>query len=205
MDAIKYLETNRIIDHDEYLRMARQLRRQLHASRGRRNRDENMKRRVEPYYRQFGFSSSAELLSNLEATIRSPNVRAIRREEQINSSLGLRGALASISIQGMPVSTGIAEGKVRIIRSAADNEHVQNGEVGVFYYFAPDIVPALRKCCAVIGVEGTGGMTGHLAIVGRELGLPAVLGVSLADATLLGNGTGVNVDGRSGKIHVLNH
>lgn len=203
MDAMKYLETNQIIDHDQYLKMTRQLQRRLHATRGRRNKgDENVKRRMEPYYRQFGFSSSAELLSSLQATINSTSVRAIRKEEQMNASLTLTVRVANISIQGLPASPGIAEGKVRIIRSVADIEQAQNSEVGVFHYFVPDMVAAVRKCCAVIGVAGTDGMTGHLAIIARALGLPAVVGVTLADATHLGNGINVSVDGRSGKIHV---
>lgn len=203
MDAIKYLETNQIIDHDEYLKMARQLQRRLHATRGRRNKgDESMKRRVEPYYRQFGFSSSAELLSSLEATINPTSVRAIRKGEQMNASSTLTVPVARISIRGLAVSGGTAEGKVRIIRSVADMEQAQNGEVGVFYYFVPDMVPAVRKCSAVIGVAGTGGMTGHLAIIARELDLPAVVGVTLADATHLDNETSASVDGRSGMIHV---
>jgi pyruvate,water dikinase len=110
--------------------------------------------------------------------------------------------VGSSSISGLPASPGVAEGRVRILRTETDLGQLQNGDVGMFYYYSPHMLPAFKKCCGVIGVEGTGGMTGHLAIIARELGLPAVVGITSIDASHLGNRRNVVVDGKSGRIHV---
>lgn len=76
------------------------------------------------------------------------------------------------SIAGSP---GIAVGMIRVINSTSDIHKIYNGDIGVFTFATPDMVPGLRRCAGTIGLPECGGLSGHLAIVCRELGIPCVL------------------------------
>lgn len=98
---------------------------------------------------------------------------------------------------GTPASAGTHTGTVRVIRGEEDFERLRPGDVLV----APITAPAWSVLFARAGavVTDTGGVLSHAAIVAREHGIPAVLGVG--DATeRLTDGTTVTVDGRTGTI-----
>jgi len=61
----------------------------------------------------------------------------------------------------------------------------------------PDYVPAMRKAVAIITEKG--GRTSHAAIVSRELGIPAIVGVEKA-TSIMKNGEVVSVNGASGEV-----
>jgi pyruvate,water dikinase len=75
---------------------------------------------------------------------------------------------------GRSVGEKIGQGRARIIRSAADLEQLQHGEVLVTEMTDPDWEPVMKRTAAV--VTDRGGRTCHAAIVSRELGIPAVVG-----------------------------
>src|SRR5690606_38388901 len=62
---------------------------------------------------------------------------------------------------------------------------------------SPDWVPAIRRAAAL--VTDSGGMTCHAAIVGRELGIPCVVGTRKA-TKVLRSGELVTVDGAKGRV-----
>ncbi|CAM2719449.1 unnamed protein product [Rotaria socialis] len=100
---------------------------------------------------------------------------------------------------GSPVSPGLYEGKVRIVDDPLNSE-LQPGEILVCT--ATD--PAWTSLFPIVGalVLEMGGMLQHGAIVSREYGLPAVVGV--ADAKkLFHNGQLIQVNGSTGRIKVL--
>jgi pyruvate,water dikinase len=100
-------------------------------------------------------------------------------------------------ISGLGASPGMGSGAVRVLRSVADGERLQRGEVLVASMTSPDWVPVMRRAAAL--VTDRGGMTCHAAIVSRELGIPCVVGTG--DATRrLHEGEVVTVDGGRGKI-----
>jgi phosphohistidine swiveling domain-containing protein len=68
----------------------------------------------------------------------------------------------------------IGAGPARIIRSAADLEQLQHGDVLVTDMTDPDWEPVMKRAAAV--VTDRGGRTRHAAIVSRELGIPAIVG-----------------------------
>ena len=89
------------------------------------------------------------------------------------------GETGPVRVTGCAVGTGIASGRVRVIREVSQMDTLQPGEVLVTERTDPDWQPAMRRAAAVI--TDRGGRTCHAAIVGRELGIPAVVGT--------GNGT----------------
>jgi phosphohistidine swiveling domain-containing protein len=106
----------------------------------------------------------------------------------------------TIIFRGLGVSPGHAEGLLRVINSIDDTGKVIKGEVGVFHYCTPDMVPALKKCAATIGLERCGGRTGHLSLVSRELKIPCVVQLEKNDHFV--DGKSVCVDGDTGEVIV---
>jgi pyruvate,water dikinase len=75
---------------------------------------------------------------------------------------------------GRSVGTKIAQGKVRVIKSAEFIDQFQEGEVLVTDKTDPDWQPIMKKAAGII--TNRGGRTCHAAIVSRELGVPAIVG-----------------------------
>jgi len=76
--------------------------------------------------------------------------------------------------QGRSVGEKIAQGLVRVVRSAQNLHQVRDGDVLVTEKTDPDWEPTMKKAAAI--VTDRGGRTCHAAIVSRELGLPAIVG-----------------------------
>jgi pyruvate,water dikinase len=81
--------------------------------------------------------------------------------------------------QGLAVGEGIAIGKARVIKSTAQFDQFQRGEILVTETTDPDWEPIMKMAAGIITERG--GRTSHAAIVARELGIPAVVGT--VDAT----------------------
>ncbi|MEK7166364.1 MAG: phosphoenolpyruvate synthase, partial [Patescibacteria group bacterium] len=103
-----------------------------------------------------------------------------------------------VLLKGDPASPGIASGPVRIIKSVDEIDKVKPGDILVAPQTNPDYVPAMRKVVAI--VTETGGRTSHAAIVSRELGIPAVVGV-VGALKELKTGQVVTVHGSRGVIY----
>lgn len=104
------------------------------------------------------------------------------------------------ALTGTPGSHGTVTATARIVRSPSEFPTVQAGEIVVCPYTAPAWTPLFTIAAGV--VTETGGALSHAAIVAREYGLPAVLGV--ADATTrIENGARIALDGTAGTITVL--
>ena len=102
-------------------------------------------------------------------------------------------------ITGSPVSPGVAEGLVRVVLDPLGVQ-LEPGEILV----CPGTDPAWTPLFLTAGglVMEVGGMITHGAIVAREYGLPAVVGVNRA-TTRLKTGQRVRVDGSTGQVVVL--
>jgi pyruvate,water dikinase len=103
-------------------------------------------------------------------------------------------------LKGFPVSPGVYEGPVRVIRSIEELPDVQQGEVLV----ATSTGPTFNVVLPLIGalVTERGGVLSHAAIVSREYGLPGVVGCVGATKQLQ-TGMRVRVDGGSGEVWAL--
>ncbi len=93
--------------------------------------------------------------------------------------LDARGDVLAV---GRSVGEKIGKGAVRVIRSAADLEQLQQGEVLVTEMTDPDWEPVMKRAAAV--VTDRGGRTCHAAIVSRELGIPAIVGTGNATSSV---------------------
>lgn len=100
--------------------------------------------------------------------------------------------------KGLAASPGIGRGNVKLIEDLNNINQVEDGDILVTGMTNPDMVPAMRKCGAVVTDEG--GRTCHAAIVSRELGIPCIVGAKNATKTLK-DGQYVTVDSTRGVVY----
>jgi pyruvate,water dikinase len=100
---------------------------------------------------------------------------------------------------GLPVSAGTIEGRARVILDMADAE-IEPGDILVTAYTDPSWTPLF---VAIRGlVTEVGGLMTHGAVVAREYGLPAVVGVEHA-TRLIRDGQRIRVNGTDGYVELL--
>ena len=93
---------------------------------------------------------------------------------------------------GSPGSRGVVTGRVRIAHSLAEAKYLEPGEILVATTTMPAWTPLYGTAAAV--VTETGGSLSHCAIVAREYGIPAVVGVFGAMARI-STGQEITFDG----------
>ena len=106
-----------------------------------------------------------------------------------------------VVVSGMSVGSKIGSGPANKIMSVKDIEKFNKGEVLVTQATDPDWVPAMKLASAI--VTNSGGRTCHAAIVGRELGVPVIVGTSNA-TKIIKSGQPITVDcsqGEQGKVY----
>ncbi|WP_203746006.1 rifamycin-inactivating phosphotransferase [Catellatospora bangladeshensis] len=104
------------------------------------------------------------------------------------------GALA-----GLPVSAGTVEGRARVILDLAQAD-LEPGDILVTAHTDPSWTPLFVSVTGL--VTEVGGLMTHGAVIAREYGLPAVVGV--ADATrLIADGQRIRVHGSDGYVELL--
>jgi pyruvate,water dikinase len=82
--------------------------------------------------------------------------------------------------EGRAIGQKIGTGPARLIRSPAEMDRVQPGDVLVTDMTDPNWEPVMKRASAI--VTNRGGRTCHAAIIARELGIPAVVGCGDATA-----------------------
>ena len=90
----------------------------------------------------------------------------------------LKGS-GTVLAEGRAIGQKIGTGPVRLVRTPAEMERVQPGDVLVTEMTDPNWEPVMKRASAI--VTNRGGRTCHAAIIARELGIPAVVGCG--DAT----------------------
>jgi pyruvate,water dikinase len=100
---------------------------------------------------------------------------------------------------GLPVSAGTVEGRARVILDMAQAE-LEAGDILVTPFTDPSWSPLF------VGIAGlvteVGGLMTHGAVIAREYGLPAVVGVEQA-TRLIRDGQRIRVHGTDGYIEIL--
>ena len=100
---------------------------------------------------------------------------------------------------GLPVSAGTIQGRARVIMDIAQAD-LEAGDILVTAYTDPSWTPLF---VAIKGlVTEVGGLMTHGAVIAREYGLPAVVGVEHA-TQLIRDGQGIRVHGTDGYIELL--
>ena len=103
---------------------------------------------------------------------------------------------AAGGLSGTPASAGTATGRVRVILDPV-GAHLEPGEILVAPSTDPGWTPLFLTAGAL--VMEMGGVISHGAVVAREYGIPAVVGVPDA-TTRLHTGQTVTVDGAAGTV-----
>jgi len=103
------------------------------------------------------------------------------------------------ALTGLPVSAGTVEGRARVILDM-DEADLEAGDILVTAYTDPSWTPAF---VAIKGlVTEVGGLMTHGAVIAREYGLPAVVGVEHA-TRLIRDRQRIRVHGTDGYIEIL--
>jgi pyruvate,water dikinase len=103
------------------------------------------------------------------------------------------------ALVGLPVSAGTVEGQARVVHGVAEADF-EPGDILVTVYTDPSWTPAFL---AVTGlVTEVGGLMTHGAVIAREYGLAAVVGVEGA-TRLIRDGQRIRVDGTQGYVEIL--
>ncbi|HEY8546681.1 MAG TPA: rifamycin-inactivating phosphotransferase [Acidimicrobiales bacterium] len=100
---------------------------------------------------------------------------------------------------GLPVSAGTVEGRARVIRDMADAD-VAPGDILVTAFTDPSWSPLFVTIGGL--VTEVGGLMTHGAVVAREYGLPAVVGVQGA-TDRIPDGRRIRLNGTDGTIELL--
>ncbi|MFS0887206.1 phosphoenolpyruvate synthase [Peribacillus frigoritolerans] len=103
------------------------------------------------------------------------------------------------AIVGLPVSSGIIEGRARVILNMEDAD-LENGDILVTTFTDPSWTPLFVSIKGL--VTEVGGLMTHGAVIAREYGLPAVVGVVNA-TKLIKDGQRIRVNGTEGYIEIL--
>src|SRR5204862_1792377 len=101
---------------------------------------------------------------------------------------------------GTPASRGAAEGIARVIVDEHDFRRIEPGDVLVTTTTTPAWTPLFPSLAAL--VTETGGILSHAAVVAREYGLPAVVGVANATRAIP-DGSRIRVDALEGTVQLL--
>lgn len=103
-------------------------------------------------------------------------------------------------LAGIGCSSGVASGRVAIVRDLTEAPKLKRGDVLVCPFTDPGWTPLLNLAAAV--VTENGGLLSHAAVICREYGIPAVLNVQGA-TRILRDGQIVRVNGEEGYVDVL--
>ncbi|MFD6493536.1 rifamycin-inactivating phosphotransferase [Streptomyces sp. NPDC060188] len=103
------------------------------------------------------------------------------------------------ALVGLPVSAGTVEGRARVIVDMAEAD-LEEGDILVTTFTDPSWSPLF------VGIAGlvteVGGQMTHGAVIAREYGLPAVVGVEQA-TRLIRDGGRIRVHGTDGYVEIL--
>ncbi|MGG4462067.1 phosphoenolpyruvate synthase [Brevibacillus sp. HB1.2] len=125
--------------------------------------------------------------------------RVITSDGEIIAGEYKRENLPANAIVGLPVSSGVIEGRARVILNMEDAD-LEDGDILVTSFTDPGWTPLFVSIKGL--VTEVGGLMTHGAVIAREYGLPAVVGVENA-TTLIKDGQRIRVHGTEGYIEIL--
>jgi pyruvate,water dikinase len=103
------------------------------------------------------------------------------------------------ALVGLPVSSGTIEGRARVIGDLAEAD-LEPGDILVTAYTDPSWSPLFVAIAGL--VTEVGGLMTHGAVIAREYGLPAVVGVEQA-TRLIRDRQRIRVNGTDGYVDIL--
>jgi len=125
--------------------------------------------------------------------------RVITSEGEVVAGAYRRADVPDGALIGLAVSGGTVEGRARVILDMAQAE-VEPGDILVTVHTDPSWSPLFVAIAGL--VTEVGGLMTHGAVIAREYGLPAVVGVEHA-TRLIEDGQRIRVHGTDGHVEVL--
>jgi pyruvate,water dikinase len=125
--------------------------------------------------------------------------RVLTSDGEVVAGAYRRDDVPAGALVGLPVSAGTVEGRARVILSMAEAD-LEAGDILVTAFTDPSWTPLF------VAIEGlvteVGGLTTHGAVIAREYGLAAVVGVEHA-TRLIRDGQRIRVNGTDGYVEIL--
>ncbi|HEY4147318.1 MAG TPA: PEP-utilizing enzyme [Chitinophagaceae bacterium] len=122
--------------------------------------------------------------------------RIITSDGEIIAGKYKRENLPAGAIAGLAVSSGIIEGRARVILNMEDAD-LEEGDILVTSFTDPSWTPLFVSIKGL--VTEVGGLMTHGAVIAREYGIPAVVGVENA-TRLIKDGQRIRVNGTDGYV-----
>jgi pyruvate,water dikinase len=125
--------------------------------------------------------------------------RVITSDGEIITGKYKRDNLPAGAMVGLPVSSGVIEGRARVILNMEDAA-LEKGDILVTSFTDPSWTPLFVSIKGL--VTEVGGLMTHGAVIAREYGLPAVVGIENA-TRLIKDGQRIRVHGTEGYVEIL--
>jgi pyruvate,water dikinase len=125
--------------------------------------------------------------------------RVLTSDGEVITGRYRRDGLPAGALVGLPVSAGAVEGRARVILDMAEAD-LEPDDILVTAYTDPSWAPLFVAIKAL--VTEVGGLMTHGAVIAREYGLPAVVGVEHA-TQLIADGQRIRVHGTDGYVEIL--
>jgi pyruvate,water dikinase len=125
--------------------------------------------------------------------------RVLTSDGEVIAGAYRRDDVPAGALVGLPVSAGTVEGPARVILDMADAD-LETGDILVTAYTDPSWTPLFVAISGL--VTEVGGLMTHGAVIAREYGLPAVVGVEHA-TRLIRDGQRIRVHGTDGYVEIL--
>ncbi|OMF69935.1 phosphoenolpyruvate synthase [Paenibacillus glucanolyticus] len=125
--------------------------------------------------------------------------RVITSDGEIIAGKYKREHLPADAMAGLPVSSGVVEGRARVILNMEEAD-LEEGDILVTSFTDPSWTPLFVSIKGL--VTEVGGLMTHGAVIAREYGLPAVVGVENATTRIL-DGQHIRVHGTEGYIEIV--
>jgi phosphoenolpyruvate synthase/pyruvate phosphate dikinase len=125
--------------------------------------------------------------------------RVITSDGEIIAGKYNREDLPAGALAGMAVSSGVIEGRARVILKMEDAD-IEDGDILVTTFTDPSWTALFVSIKGL--VTEVGGLMTHGAVIAREYGLPAVVGVENATG-LIKDGQRIRVNGTDGYVEIM--
>jgi pyruvate,water dikinase len=125
--------------------------------------------------------------------------RVITSDGEIITGVYKRENVPAGAIVGLPVSSGCFEGRARVIINM-ENANLEDGDILVTSFTDPSWTPLFVSIKGL--VTEVGGLMTHGAVIAREYGLPAIVGVENATRRIK-DGQRIRVNGTEGYVELL--
>jgi pyruvate,water dikinase len=125
--------------------------------------------------------------------------RVITSDGEVLSGTYGRAEVPPGALVGLPVSAGTVEGRARVVHGLSEAD-LEAGDILVTVFTDPSWTPAFLAVTAM--VTEVGGLMTHGAVIAREYGLPAVVGVEGATRRIR-DGQTIRVNGTAGYVEIL--